>query len=575
MDKKDVSHLLEQIASFLELKGENPFRIRAYHTAARAVSQFQGDIAKGVATGALAEVAGIGPATLEIITEALNTGRTRVLDELRTQVPPGLVEMMKVSGLGVAKIRQIHDTLGITSPAELEQAAADGRLAKLPRFGPKTAEKILKGLQFLKEVNEYKLYHHARDEADNLARALSELPGVTQVEVAGSVRRRRELIRDLDFVVVVDGPGNRLADRLGNLVGVTEFAGSAPGVFTLRFTSDTVADVYTSSPDSVGFELVRATGSHEHVSALASRARGLGYTWTDGGLARDDAVLSCPTEHGLYERLDMAFVPPELREGGDEIDAAVEGRLPALVEHKDIRGFLHCHSNYSDGTSTVLDWAKAAKQAGYEYLGITDHSAAAMYAGGLFADTVSRQHEEIDEVNASIGDVTILKGVEADILEDGELDYDPDTRATFDFIIASVHNRFDQNKEQMTARILRAMDDPHMAILGHPTGRLLLSRGPYPMDLDAVLEKAAARRIAVEINADPQRMDLDWRVVRRAVEQGVLISLGADAHSTGGMSNMEVGVGLARKGWLTAEQVLNTRPLRGFLEHIRSRRENA
>ena len=446
MDKKDVSHLLEQIASFLELKGENPFRIRAYHTAARAVSQFQGDIAQGVATGALAEVAGIGPATLDIISEALHTGRTKVLDELRTEVPPGLVEMMKVSGLGVAKIRQIHDTLGITSPAELEQAAADGRLAKLPRFGPKTAEKILKGLQFLKEVNEYKLYHHARDEADNLARALSELPGVTHVEVAGSVRRRRELIRDLDFVVVVDGPGNRLADRLGNLVGVTEFAGLAPGVFTLRFTSDTVADVYTSSPGRVGFELVRATGSHEHVSALASRARGLGYTWTDGGLARDEAVLPCPTEHALYELLEMAFIPPELREGGDEIDAAIEGRLPALVEHKDVRGFVHCHSNYSDGTSTVLDWAKAASQAGYEYLGITDHSAAAMYAGGLFADAVSRQHEEIDEVNASVGDVTILKGVEADILEDGELDYDPDTRATFDIIIASVHNRVDQNK---------------------------------------------------------------------------------------------------------------------------------
>jgi DNA polymerase (family 10) len=451
----------------------------------------------------------------------------------------------------------------------------DGRLAKLPRFGPKTAEKILKGLRFLKEVNEYKLYHHARGEADNLARALSELPGVTHVQVAGSVRRRRELIRDLDFVVVVDGPGNRLADRLGNLVGVTEFVGSAPGVFTLRFTSDTVADVYTSSPDNVGFELVRATGSHDHVSALASRARGLGYTWTDGGLARDESVLSCPTEHALYQSLEMAFVPPELREGGDEIDAAIERRMPALVEPKDVRGFLHCHSNYSDGTSTVLDWATAARKAGYEYVGITDHSAAAMYAGGLHADAVSQQHEEIDEVNASVGDVTILKGVEADILEDGELDYDPDTRAKFDFIIASVHNRFDQNKDQMTARILRAMDDPHMAILGHPTGRLLLSRGPYPMDLDAVLATAAARGIAVEINADPQRMDLDWRVARRAAEQGVLISLGADAHSTSGMSNMEVGVGLARKGWLTAEQVLNTRPLSEFLQHIRNRREGA
>jgi DNA polymerase (family X) len=572
MDKKDVAHLLEQIAAFLELKGENPFRIRAYHTAARAVSQFQDDLQSAVSSGALAEVSGIGPTTLEIVREALETGRARVLEELRGEVPPGLVEMMKISGLGVAKIRQIHDSLNITTLAELEQAAADGRLAKLPRFGPKTAEKILKGVQFLKEVSEYKLFHHARTEAANLARALSELPDVDRVEVAGSVRRRRELIRDLDFVVGVHTAGSWLADRLGSLVGVTEFVGAAPGMFTLRFTSDTVADIYTSPPERFGFDLVRATGCREHVEALAARAASLGYQWSDEGLKRDGAVLPCPTEETVYQFLDLAFVPPELREAREEIEAAARGTLPTLVTTDDIRGFLHCHSNYSDGTSTILDWAQAAHAAGYEYVGVTDHSAAAMYAGGLYAESVGRQHEEIDDVNQQLRGITVLKGVEVDILETGDLDYDEATRATFDFIIASVHNRFGQSADQMTARILKAMDDPQMSILGHPTGRLLLSRGPYAMDLDAVFDKAAECGVAIEINADPQRMDLDWRVVRRAADRGVCISIGADAHNTSGMGNMEVGVGIARKGWLTADQVLNTRSLSGFLQHVQQRR---
>jgi DNA polymerase (family 10) len=573
MDKREIVHLLEQIAAFLELKGDNVFRIRAYHNAARAIAHFSGDIDKALESGELAQVSGVGAGTLEIVREALQTGRVQTLESLREEIPPGLVEMLKISGLGVAKVQQIHQTLGITTLAELEEAARDGRLAKLPRFGQRTAQKILRGLQFLQEVAEYKLFHHAKAEADRLALAIADLPGVAGVAVAGSVRRSREVIRDLDFVVAVDDRSEELGRRLGTLVGVAEFVGTAPGEFSLRFASDTMADVYACRPNDFGFTLVRATGSQEHVNGLMQRAEALGMSWTDRGLIRDGAPVPAPDEHDVYRALEMQFIPPELRENTGEIDAAIEQRLPHLLSVSDLRGFLHCHSNYSDGTSTVRDWAVAAREGGYEYIGITDHSAAATYAGGLYTEAIGRQHVEIDAVNAEFADVRVLKGVEVDILESGTLDYDDETRARFDFLIASVHNGFGQDRDAMTARILKAMDDPHMGILGHPTGRLLLSRNAYPIDLEAVFDKAAAVGIAIEINADPQRLDLDWRSVREATNRGVTISIGADAHSTGGMGNMSLGVGIGRKGWLTADQVLNARPLEKFLEHVAARRQ--
>jgi len=287
--------------------------------------------------------------------------------------------------------------------------------------------------------------------------------------------------------------------------------------------------------------------------------------WTDDCLQRDRSPIPCASEENVYGALQMQFIPPELREGRGEIEAAIAGSLPTLVTSDDIRGFLHCHTNYSDGTSTVREWALAGRQAGYEYVGITDHSAAATYAGGLQAQSISEQHDELDRVNREVDGVSILKGVEVDILETGELDYDSDTRARFDFIIASIHNRFRQTAEQMTNRILKAMDDPRMMILGHPTGRLLLSRDPYPMDLDAIFEKAQERGIAIEINAHPQRLDLDWREARRAAEMGVVISIGADAHNTSGLANLNAGVSIARKAWLRADQVLNTLSLDHFL----------
>jgi len=566
MDKQAVRHTLEQLAAFLELKGENPFRVRAFQTAARAVAGYPGDLAQAAATGALRRLKGVGPATADVVRELFAAGRSSALDELREHVPPGLVEMLRIPGLGVAKVRQIHDRLGIDSLGELEAAAGDGRLAALPRFGAKTADNVRRGIAYLRQSSGLRLFHHAHDEIEGVRRALAALDGVLRVEVAGTVRRHCEVIRELDLVVVHAGAGARaaLVERLGRAPGVTEIAGRA-GAVTLRFASGTVVEVLLTTPARFGLDWIRATGSLDHVVALEARDRAAGVSLT----------ADWPDEESVYRALGLPWIPPELREGSGELEAAADGRLPRLVTQRDLRGFLHCHSNYSDGTVTVAEWAEACAAAGYEWVGITDHSKSAAYAGGLRAEDVARQHAEIDAVNRDRTGIRVLKGVEADILADGTLDYGPQVLDRFDFVIGSIHARFGMSEAEMTARVLAAMDDPHLTILGHPTGRLLLQREPYAIDLEQVLAKAAARRIAVEVNADPHRLDLDWRMARRARELGVTISIGADAHSTAGITNVAVGLGIARKGWLEAAEVLNTRDAEGFLAFGRTRRTRA
>jgi len=542
MNKHAVRHTLDQLAAFLELRGESAVRVRAVQHAARS--------------------------------ELLATGRSSALDELRELVPPGLVEMLGIAGLGVAKVRQIHDALAIESLAELEAAAADGRLAALPRFGTKTAESVRRGIAYLRQASGLRLFHHAQDEIEGVRRALATLDGVLRVESAGAVRRHCEMIQQLDLVAVhaCGGARETLVRQLGQAPGVTEIAGTA-GAVTLRFASGTVVDVLLTPPERFGLDWIRATGSAAHVAALEDRARTTGVSLA--------APRPFPDEPSVYRALGLAWVPPELREGDGELEAAGAdgvnggGALPRLVEQGDLRGFLHCHSNYSDGTVTIAEWAHACRAAGYEWLGLTDHSQSAAYAGGLRTEDVARQHAEIDQVNAGGAGIRVLKGVEADILADGTLDYGPAVLDRFDFVIGSIHSRFGMSEAEMTRRVLAAMDDPHLAILGHPTGRLLLQREPYAIDLEQVFTKAAARGIALEVNADPHRLDLDWRVVRRARALGVTISIGADAHSTGGITNVAVGLGIARKGWLGPAEVLNTRDADAFLAFARARRAYA
>ncbi|HEV7364917.1 MAG TPA: DNA polymerase/3'-5' exonuclease PolX [Gemmatimonadales bacterium] len=572
MDKKAVAQVLEQIAAFLELKNENPFRIRAFRTAARAVTGFPADLRQSLEDGSLASAKGVGPATLQIVRELVGTGRASMLEELREQIPAGLVEMLEISGLGVAKIRQIHEVLGIDSLPELEAAAHDGRLAKLPRFGPRTSENILKAIAFLRQATAFRLSHHAADEAEGLRAALERLPGVTNAIIAGDVRRCSEVVKDLVIVLVAESSPAELFRRLSQLPGVHEFAGQDERRLTLRFAGGASAQIVATTPVNAGAVLVQATGSEGHLRELAAHAADRGFTLNGAALWRGSQFVATPDEATFYQALGLSLIPPEIREGRGEVAAAANGQLPQLVTRSDVKGFLHCHTSYSDGSNTVEELALACRAAGYDYLGVTDHSQAAAYAGGLRPDDLARQADEIDEVNARLEGFRVLKGIEADILQDGRVDYDERVLERLDFVIASVHSRFNMDEKDMTARMLAAMDNPFLTIIGHPTGRLLLSRDPYPIDLDAVMEKAAATGVALEINADPHRLDLDWRVLRKAKESGVAISIGADAHSVAGLGYVDYGVGMARKGWLGPNDILNARPVGDFVAYARRRR---
>lgn len=572
MDHHDVAHVLAEVAALLELTGESPFRVRTYKAAVRAITNYSGDLHAARASGALARVKGFDPTTVEIVEELLDHGQSRVLEDLRDRVPPGLAELLKIGGLGVAKVRLLHESLNVDSIEALETAARDGRLAGLPRFGPKTAERVLRGIAFLRQTAGMLLVHHARRDADALMAGLAALAAVDRAALAGSMRRRCELVGDLDIVLVTGASAGHLLGSIRGIPDVAAATTTAQDALRLRLESGADADVYLTPPERFGLTLLHATGSWAHLEQLAGRAAERGITWDRATLWSPAGTPPLSTEADVYRALGLPVIPPELREGVGEVELAGAGRLPTLVEPGDLRGFLHCHSDYSDGASGVEAWAAAAHAAGYAYLGLTDHSPATAFGSGLKPEDARRQHAEIDAANTRRRDFQILKGVEADILADGTLDYSAALRRSFDFIIASVHSRHGMSADEMTARMLRAMDDPTMTILGHPTGRLLLSREPYALDIDAVFARAADRGIAIEINADPQRLDLDWRLLQRARRAGVMISIGADAHGTGQIQHMDFGLGIARKGWLGAGDLLNTRSVEAFLSFAHRRR---
>jgi DNA polymerase (family 10) len=572
MDKHDVAHVLEEIGSLLELKGENAFKIRAFQNAARTVGDFTGDLAAALASGEFAAVKGIGPATLDVVRECLAAGRSEALATLRAEVPPGLVAMLRVSGMGATKVRAVHEQLGIATLDELEVAARDGRLAQLPRFGEKTAAKILKSLEFLRRTSAFSLAHHAARRGEALRAMLAALPGIAAVEVAGSVRRRCEVVQDVDLAVAATVSVEVLADHLVRGGAAIATVSAEPNLVTVRLNRNTTTNLHRSALERFGHRLVWATGSPAHLEQLRRHAATRGLVLDAAGLTREGAPLDCPDEAAFYDALGLAWIPPELREGADEVARAAAGPLPRLVEQSDLRGLLHCHTTYSDGLNSVAEMAEACRALGYEWLGITDHSQAAAYAGGLNLERVARQHAEIDAWNRASPDLRILKGIEADILADGRLDYSPEVLDRFDFVIGSIHSRFELDGAAMTARVLRALDDPHLTILGHPTGRLLLTRDPYEIDMHQIIARAAERGVAIEINADPQRLDLDWRLCREARDAGVAITIAPDAHSLAGLQNVEFGVGIARKGWLEPRDILNTRDGEEFLRHAKRTR---
>lgn len=575
MDSRTAAHVLSEIAALLELRAENRFKSRAYRTAARSVLALDSDdLTPLYHSGELASVSGVGPATLAVVRDLIEHGESRYLEQLRANVPQGILELLRVPGLTPDRIQRIHDSLGVASLDELEAAARDGRLATVRGFGPKTSRKVLEAIAFVRRTGALALFPRAAAEAGRLVGAVRRHPDVRAAEVAGSVRRRAELVRNIDIVAATDRDPVEVAASFTRVPGVVD-ASLAGGSAAIRYVDGTLLDLHCVPTDKFAVALWRATGSAEHVAQMTRALEARGFSVVDDEVRdRHGHRVPVPDEETLYALLGVAPVPPELREGAGEL-AAAAGALPRLVTSADVRGVLHCHSTYSDGGASIAEMAEAARAHGWSYIGISDHSQSAFYAGGLRPADVVRQHDEIDALNETFDDFRILKGIEADILPSGKLDYDDATLDRFDYVIGSVHSRFRMSEADMTARIINALDDPRLTILGHPTGRLLLSREPYAVDMNAVIEKAAEAGVAIELNADPHRLDLDWRHCRRAKELGVAIEIGPDAHSTGGLDNVAIGVGIARKGWLERDDILNARSADDVVAFATARRERA
>ncbi len=556
MDSRAVAHLLHEIVALLELQGEDPTVPAPYADAARSLAAAD---PKPVGELLRRDRRRFAPEVIEVLEELQETGESTLLDQLRESTPEGLFEMLRVPGLGPSRIRRIHEGLGLDTLQELEEAARDGRLAKLPRFGARTAEQVLRGIAWLKESGAQVLLPHGTAEALRMLAGIRRINGVVRAEIAGAIRRHCETVREVEIVAACAREPEAVAAACARLPGTRDSVGSGTREVSIRFDDGMRLQLHCVPADEFVVTWFRATGSEAHVQELVARAALRGLTLDAHHLRRaDGSAVELADEPALYAAIGLPWLPPELREGLGESAAAAEGSMPALIELGDIRGVLHCHSQYSDGGATIAELAAEARRRGWSYLGISDHSQSAFYAGGLTAESLARQHEEIDAINASFSDFRVLKGVEADILPCGRIDYPVEVLDRFDYVIASVHSRFGMNEVQMTDRVLKALEDPHMAILGHPTGRLLLTREPYAIDMDAVMARAGECGVAIELNADPHRLDLDWRLCRSARRHGVRIEIGPDAHSVDGLDNMALGIGMARKGWLAAEDVINT-----------------
>jgi DNA polymerase (family X) len=573
MDSRTAAHVLRRIAAYLELNGENRFKTRAYLGAAKGLLTVGADDLKPLyESGQLASVRGLGPATLAVVRDLVETGESRYLEQLRESMPEGLLEMLDLPALTPAKIRLIHQELGIETVEELEAAARDGRLAKLPKFGPKTAEKILRGIATARDRGTMRLYYHVVVDARQLLATVRSHPRVTRAEIAGEIRRRVEVASGIEIVAACDGDPVEVAQSWTRAPGVSRAEGAGASV-SIGFADGTHLRLHCVRPEQFGAALWLATGSTDHVRGVVERLAARGVTASGNGFSTaGGASLALNEEAAVYDAAGMSFVEPELREGLGEVDAAARAALPSLIQASDIHGVLHCHSTYSDGKASIPEMARAARERGWSYIGITDHSQSAFYAGGLSRERVLAQLDEIDELNEASDGFRILKGIEADILADGRLDYPDEILDRFDFVVGSIHSRLSMDRAAMTERLLRALDDPHLTILAHPTGRLLLSRPPYDVDLDAVFEKAREAGAAIELNADPHRLDLDWRYLRQAKSLGIAIEIGPDAHSTAGLDYMEIGVGIARKAWLEPSDVLNAWPVEEVLAFARARR---
>jgi DNA polymerase (family 10) len=578
MDKQQIARILDEIGTLLELQGENPFRCQAYHNAARAIEQMEEDLMEVVSAGLLGSIRGIGDTLQEKIVALVTSGELPLYNQLRDKTPPGLLKILRLPGMGPKKVKILYDQLGIADLEPLRQACLQGKVAELKGFGTKTQQKILEGIDFLGRAGDRVRLDEALNLATGLLAGLRNCAGIKRMELCGSLRRRKETINDIDILVSSDEPGP-IMDRFVSLPGLAQVVGHGPTKSSIIVEHDLGrgrrvamnADLRVVRDDQFPFALHYFTGSKEHNVALRARAQQYGLKLNEYELVGADRRIPCQEEADIFLAVDLDYIPPELREHTGEIEAAAQHCLPALVELRDLQGTFHCHTNWSDGTASIQEMAQAAQKLGLKYLGIADHSQSLTIGYGLTPDRVRAQQAEIDKINPHLKGIKLLKGTECDILADGLLDFDDDLLATFDYVVASVHSYFNLPGPEMTARIIRAISNPRVTMLGHATGRLLLRRDSYKLDLEAVLQAAAKYGTLIEINAHPQRLDIDWIQCKRAKALGVKLVINPDAHSMSEVGYVRFGVDVARRGWLEKKDVFNTQSEADVAAALRAR----
>ncbi len=554
--KENIIRILEETASLMELDGENPFKIKAYHNAARSLESE--DVDAAIKEGRLGQIRGIGKGIAENILEFYQTDQIALYEELKQKVPKGLVDFTNLPGIGPKKARLLFYDLGAHSVGELEYACIENRLAGLKGFGPKSQTNILQAIQFYKKNASKYLYPDALSQATQVANTLKSNDDVTHVEIVGPLRRCLETIDEIPILVSTNPD---VLKSISSLLNAEKISDDETKV-SLSLKNGMRVDVINVPQNEFPHALQFFTGSPAHNQSLEKLAAELGFKINQQGLFRGEERVECVSETDIYRHLGLHFIPPEMREGLGELDWAKSSHVPQLIADKDIRGLFHMHTLYSDGNASVAAMADRARQMGFEYIGISDHSQSAFYANGLKMVEIKKQHREIDELNKMQPDFKIFKGIESDILADGSLDYDEETLESFDFVIASVHSRFKMDSQEMTDRLVKAVSNPHTTMLGHMTGRLLLSREGYALDVKQIFEAAAKHNTVIEINANPYRLDVDWRFLKMAREMGIKFSINPDAHRLEGLEDYKYGVGIARKGGLTKEDVVNTKSVK-------------
>ncbi|MDP2028259.1 MAG: DNA polymerase/3'-5' exonuclease PolX [Thiobacillus sp.] len=557
----DIATVFEEIADRLEIQGANPFRIRAYRNAARTLGELPQEARALLEKGDdLTQLPGIGDDLAAKVQEIVSTGRCSLLDRLRRELPPAVTELLRIPGLGPKRVKALYHDLEVQTVEQLYRAARDGRIRALPGFGEKTELNILQAVEaHASQTRRFKLAVAAQY-ADALTAFLRAIPGVEQATLAGSFRRMRETVGDLDILVTA-AANSPVMQRFTAYDEVADVLSAAPTRASVMLKSGLQVDLRVVEAKSYGAALCYFTGSKAHNIAIRRIAQQRGLKVNEYGVFRGAERIAGEDEASVYRSVGLPFIPPELREDRGEIEAAHGGRLPNLVELADLRGDLHAHTQATDGHNSLREMALAAKALGLQYLAITEHSRRLAVAHGLDPLRLARQCEEIDQLNQELDGITLLKGIEVDILEDGSLDLPDDALGRLDLVVGAVHSQFHLSRAKQTGRILRAMDHPHFTLLAHPSGRLIEQREPYDADMLRIIRHAKDRGCFLELNAHPDRLDLLDSQCQMAKEEGVLVSINSDAHSSFDFSNLKYGVGQARRGWLEKNDVLNTRPL--------------